>query len=504
MSDYRYRTTLLGLLQWVMAVSLVGTALMLLIALLIWSLRGAVAQVLLTFVAMLLGSLLMQVQLRARHRSEGSVSILLSVGVAVIFISQISFLALVWTDWKTYTSIWRIWWISMVPSVFVTHLILLQRASGKGSGGMIELLTGLCVLWAGVMLLWLGLRADLFAGISPAYFWVGAAPAAGTVLGSTYLVIRRMLRHRRPRAFAKRFSVTSVLTSYLVVAVGAFYFGRATGPRTRELQQDPAALVDGAGGDLRRQLGDDKYKVQSRVATALGDTRIVSRPPLIRLEQIETIQSRLRPGDILLERRNWYLSNPWLPGFWPHAALYVGKYEDLVALGVTEHPSVREHLAAYLEPAADGRRHTVIEAVSEGVILNSLTHSMHADYVAVLRPRVTDQQRAAAVVRAFENLGKLYDFNFDFDDTSRLVCSQVVYVAYQGAVAFQTVRVLGRNTLPANEIARKYAAEAGRADRRLDFVLFLDADPKKALAFEADEASFRASVDRPRALGEKE
>ncbi|HUT01920.1 MAG TPA: protein tyrosine phosphatase, partial [Phycisphaerae bacterium] len=64
------------------------------------------------------------------------------------------------------------------------------------------------------------------------------------------------------------------------------------------------------------------------------------------------------------------------------------------------------------------------------------------------------------------------------------------------------VRIMGRNTQPPNEIARKYAADAGRPNQQLDFVLFLDASPTRGIAFEADEAAFRASVKRPRALVE--
>ena len=163
---------------------------------------------------------------------------------------------------------------------------------------------------------------------------------------------------------------------------------------------------------------------------------------------------------------------------------------------------MRRHLAAYVVSASDQRPHTVIEAVSEGVIFNSLTHSMRADYVAVLRPRLSEQQIAKAIARAFEHIGKPYDFNFDFDDRGKVVCTQLVYLAYEGLLDLKLKRVLGRNTLPANEIARKYLAERAAANQQLDLVLFLDAAPAQGTAREADEAEFCRSVARPRALVE--
>ena len=496
-----HRTPLIGFLKGMMGISLAGAIVMLLIAAVMRSLGVVRAQVLLTFVALFFGSMLMQVQLRARRHAESGVSAMLTLGVAVILVSQVSFLTLVWTNWKTAAFVWRIWWISMVPSVFVTHVILLRSAGGR-HGGLAEMITAVCIVWAGLMILWLGLRPDMFANLSPVYLWIGAVPSAGTVAGSLYIASRRVLRTSHPGALSKRAAVAGVLMSHLVVGIAAFYVGRATASRRRELREDPNALVGAAGRDVRDQLDRDKYKAVSRFATYLGDTRIVTRPPLITLEQIEKLQGRLQPGDILIERRNWFLSNPWLPGFWPHAALYVGRIDDLKALGVAESPSVRKHLTAYLAAAPDGRANTVIEAVSEGVVFNSLTHSMHADYVAVLRPRLGRQQIARAVARAFEHVGKPYDFNFDFDDTTKLVCTQVVYVSYEGMLRFPLQRIMGRNTLPANEVARKYVAEAARPDRQLDFVLFLDAAPARRVAFEADEAAFRKSVERPRALVE--
>jgi hypothetical protein len=341
----------------------------------------------------------------------------------------------------------------------------------------------------------------LLTCVSTAYLWVLVFPAAGTGVGSVYLIVRRVLGVARPGSISKGSAVTGLLLSHLATAVVAYFVGQATAARPAA-QPAPAELAASAGADVARQVGKTIYAAQSGVATYMGDTRIVSRRPFITAEQVEAIESRLEPGDILLERANWYLSNPSLPGFWKHAALYVGRLEDLKRLGIAADPNVTPHLADYLKPHEDGRDKTVIEAVSEGVLLNSLTRALHADYAAVLRPRVSTSHKAKAITRAFANLGKPYDFNFDFEDTNKLVCTQVVYLSYFDVLGFGLQRILGRTTMPANEIARKYAGEAGRTDRQLDFVLFLDAVPSRGAAIESTEAEFCKSVLRPKELVE--
>jgi len=244
------------------------------------------------------------------------------------------------------------------------------------------------------------------------------------------------------------------------------------------------------------------YAVQSMVASWIGDTRIVKRAPFVSIKMIHEFQKQLKPGDIILERRNWFLSNAFLPGFWPHAALYVGGVEDLRRLGVADHPEVVKRLDEYLEKAADGEPHTVIESVSEGVVFSSLVEATHADYIAVLRPRLPEEKIAEAITRAFRHQGKPYDFEFDFFTSDKLVCTELVYRSYEGMLHFDLVQVMGRDTLPALEIVRKFAKERDQPDRDLDFVFFLDGDAAMGQARYADAGEFCASVDRPRAFNE--
>ena len=65
--------------------------------------------------------------------------------------------------------------------------------------------------------------------------------------------------------------------------------------------------------------------IQAGVSEWMGDTKVYRvNQSLVSEGQIEALKTKLQPGDVLLERREWFLSNIGLPGFWPHAALYIG------------------------------------------------------------------------------------------------------------------------------------------------------------------------------------
>ncbi len=264
------------------------------------------------------------------------------------------------------------------------------------------------------------------------------------------------------------------------------------------------------------------FPVQKGVAEWMGDTK-VWRPHryLIRPEQIEDLSRRLEPGDILLERREWYLTNVGIPGFWTHAALYIGSSEQRTAF--SRQPEVRKWLrqmgaetiddlirqrypeahAAMQAPCEDGRLPGVIEAHSPGVTLTSLYYSATCDSLAVLRPRLSGADRAAAVVRAMRYHGRPYDYSFDFVSDQSLVCTELVVKSYLPGEMKQGLdlpleNVMGQTLTPANSFARQFDETFGTDGQQMDLVLFLDGHEKEKLAAESNIAAFRRSWQRPK------
>ncbi|MSU49159.1 MAG: DUF1592 domain-containing protein [Opitutus sp.] len=254
-----------------------------------------------------------------------------------------------------------------------------------------------------------------------------------------------------------------------------------------------------AVADVKKFTRGGWYRASSAVSTLIGDTKI--REPrthggLVTPELLAALRPRLRPGDIVIERRNWFLSNAFLPGYWPHAALYVGTADDLRALGLTDDPRVAKHLKTFSPPDAAEHRLAFIEAMSEGVVFTSAEHSIgEADSIAVLRSRLTPEQVKEVVARAFSHVGKPYDFDFDFFSGDKLVCTELVYRAFGSMVDFPLVQILGTKTLPAVEIVRFWASPSGAP--QLEFVAFLDGDEITGKCVERDAAALKSSTTRP-------
>ncbi len=159
------------------------------------------------------------------------------------------------------------------------------------------------------------------------------------------------------------------------------------------------------------------------------------------------VAALLRPGDVLVTRHDDAASNLFLPGYWPHASLYIGPASDREALGVFVSP---DRAARWVEPMR------VLEARKDGVRFRALDDTLAVDAVAVIRPRLEPAAIAEALTEAITHEGKLYNFDFDFFSSDRLVCTEVVYRGYDGAGAgamrIELVQRAGRPTLSAEDL----------------------------------------------------
>jgi glycerol-3-phosphate O-acyltransferase/dihydroxyacetone phosphate acyltransferase len=275
-------------------------------------------------------------------------------------------------------------------------------------------------------------------------------------------------------------------------------------PQARFHQKVGAATVTGVNGpnllvgmleELDKIKDDTLYQGQSLVSTWIGNTRVRERKggPRITPEHLAQMRDILKPGDILIERQDWFLSRAFMPGYWAHAAIYVGDAKTVEGLGLDTHEWVMPQGKKFGEGPFE-----ILEAVPSGVRMTTLDHCIGvADSVAILRPRVSEREVKEAIARAFRDLGKPYDFEFDFFSGDKIVCTELVYRAFSGSLDLNLVDVLGRQTLPPTELARAFASEVGQEDRNFDLILFLDGHVVGPAARERGPRVFANTVNRP-------
>ncbi|MEM8993930.1 MAG: YiiX/YebB-like N1pC/P60 family cysteine hydrolase, partial [Acidobacteriota bacterium] len=317
-------------------------------------------------------------------------------------------------------------------------------------------------------------------------FVLGYAAACGVVRLDSFLLdelaVDRLTQRKLNQGFAERriprklytaifSSFTEPSTALLLdqaidvrrTADGAFRAdaGDATlGPVLDRLPWLEAALDRSKRVFLRRFARFQGHALERRLATIRdhglfavleSSGRIVSeirdrwRPKRVSAAVCGALGRELRPGDVLVTRHERALTNLFLPGYWPHAALYVGGEAERRRLGV----------------ALDARRGRLwsgpvrtLEALKDGVRFRPLEETLGVDAVAVIRPRVSEALIAEALSRAAQHEGKGYNFDFDFFRSDRLVCTEVIYRAYDGVgqLSLPMRERAGRPTLSAEDL----------------------------------------------------
>lgn len=197
----------------------------------------------------------------------------------------------------------------------------------------------------------------------------------------------------------------------------------------------------------------------------------------------ESLHKEMKPLDVVFEKTPFRLTDKFIPGHWGHAAVWTGNEDQLKELGVWDRlPAIYEHAVkkrgytgpSFQQAVRDG--HRIIEALRPGVQFNTLRHFLEIDDLAVVRMKdcpkgmppqmtskgdpvcLTDSMKREYLVKAFEQVGKDYDFNFDVNTIDKIVCSELLYRTFID-VKFDTTLTIGRHNISPDQVAYKAIGE---------------------------------------------
>lgn len=174
------------------------------------------------------------------------------------------------------------------------------------------------------------------------------------------------------------------------------------------------------------------------------------------------LQSQLKAGDILLEKTPFRLTDRFIPGHWGHVAVWVGSEKELKKLGVwDELPALYKKAqslykyegASFQQSVLNGNK--IVEALRPGVQINSLDHFLNIDDFAAIRDqKISKKDLKRYILRAFSQIGKDYDFNFDVETDKKIVCSELAFVVYND-YHWPVEKAVGRYTISPDNVAQQ-------------------------------------------------
>lgn len=175
------------------------------------------------------------------------------------------------------------------------------------------------------------------------------------------------------------------------------------------------------------------FKLQKMIFRFIGDIKwhgllhpfwftINAKTFQLKGKHYRTVESLIQPGDIIIRRFEGYVDKWLIPGWYNHAGLYIGE--------------------------VNGKDHKIVHAISDGVVVDDLIDFMRTDHMIILRAPQGNQEEA--ISRAKAAIGSEYDFAFDFTETVRFSCTELISHCYPGHITGK--KRFGRVTVVADDI----------------------------------------------------
>lgn len=141
--------------------------------------------------------------------------------------------------------------------------------------------------------------------------------------------------------------------------------------------------------------------------------------------EVRIVLDCVEKGDILIRGYVNYLDGLFIPGFFSHAGLFLGDTKNIL-----------QDLPEVLESKVYRGSQAVIHSMAEGVFMEDLINFCKCDYLIILRRNKTiepeneyEPSHQDVCNDAIRNVGKPYDFKFNFSSFGNLSCTELVFNA---------------------------------------------------------------------------
>jgi Permuted papain-like amidase enzyme, YaeF/YiiX, C92 family len=151
------------------------------------------------------------------------------------------------------------------------------------------------------------------------------------------------------------------------------------------------------------------------------------------------IKNKLKPLDLIFEKRKFVITNYTIPGNWGHVAIWLGTKKELQDLGVWDQPYFEPFRAQVLAGKS------ILEIRKKGVNYVSLNDFLNLDEIAVTRIKNAKENADLIFNELSQQIGKRYDFQFDAHTLSKITCAELIAFSFgdiswpQNKTLFQTI-----------------------------------------------------------------
>ena len=175
-----------------------------------------------------------------------------------------------------------------------------------------------------------------------------------------------------------------------------------------------------------------------------------------RKPKADRLRPFLRPFDLVVLRSPSHLTSKFIPGYFGHAGIWLGN--DLTA-----------QLTGKASEKMDPEGKAMVEVLRSGVRISSLEEFADGEIFLVIRPkRLSTKLKKSILTNVRKQLSKEYDFNYDIESPEKIMCTELVYLAYD-FIDWQIRYVLQRFTLSPDDLVF-----TAIKDNQFEFPVFME------------------------------